>query len=683
MSKKSGIKKAADLFLISFITLFFEILFIRWIPSSVQIIAFFTNVILLSSFLGLGIGCLLTQIKFDLMILFPLLVLNLVCLINGFNNVEIAANFIKGEHLLGFYGSQGVNFLLIIAVIFIFNTLIFVPLGQKLGNCLKYFKPLLAYSINVLGSIFGVAMFSFLSYMMFNPFIWFYCGLAVTLWFYISEKRQLILQGFIMALTLLMVTGINRGSHWSPYYKVDISPLFSRDTNKVKGYYISVNNTHHQYAFDLSDKSITTYPELKHYKEIYEFPYKFIHPKNTLVLGAGSGNDVSAALRMGTKEIYAVEIDPLIASLGKHLHEEKPYLAKNLYLAIDDARSFIRKTDKKFDLITFGYLDAHKVLSQFSSVRMDNFIYTEESFRDIKNHLNPGGMVSLTYLVFKEWIGSKLYVGLKRVFGDELKVIRTTTYNPNDTVIFLAGNGVRNINISNMPDFKLYDGFDEKTQFITDDWPYLYLTKNNIPIHYLIIICFVLIVSFWGIFSLKVAPLYKFDMHFFFLGAAFMLLETTSITRFALLFGSTWVVNSAVIISILIMILLANLYVEKVKRANINLLYILLISSIFLNWILKPDFYLLFNKAMGIGLASFLLSLPLFFAGIIFATSFKEVDDVSGVFAYNLLGAIAGGICEYISMARGFRFLFILAILMYCLSYIGLKRKNKPILQMA
>lgn len=676
MSKKSAVVKTLDLFLISFIALFFEILFIRWVPSSVQIFAFFTNVILLSSFLGLGIGCLLTQMKFDLMTLFPFLVLNLVCLISGFNNVEVAANFIKGEHFLGFYGSRGVNFLLIIAIIFIFNTLIFITLGQKLGNCLKYFKPLLSYSINILGSIFGVAIFSLFSYLMFNPFIWFCCGLVLTLWFYISEKRQLILQGFIITFTLLIITSINMGSFWSPYYKVDISILGSRDTNKVKGYFISVNNTHHQYAFNLTDKSVSDYPELKHYKDIYEFPYKFIHPKNVLVLGAGSGNDVSAALRMGTEEIYAVEIDPLIASLGKSLHEEKPYLAKNVHLVIDDARSFIRKTDKKFDLITFGYLDAHKVLSQFSSVRMDNFIYTEESFRDIKDHLNPGGVVSLTYLVFREWIGSKLYVGLKKVFGSELKVVRATTYRPDDTVIFLAGSGVRNINIPDTQDFKLYYGFDKNAQSISDDWPYLYLLKNNIPLHYIIMICFILIFSLLSILSFKGIPLYKFNMHFFFLGVAFMLLETSSITRFALLFGSTWIVNSAVIISILIMILLANLYVEKVKRININLLYILLISSLFLNWMLKPDFYLLFNKAGSIVLASFILSLPLLFAGVIFATSFKVTDDVSGVFAYNLLGAIVGGICEYISMVTGFRFLFILAILMYCLSYLGLKIKS-------
>ena len=49
----------------------------------------------------------------------------------------------------------------------------------------------------------------------------------------------------------------------------------------------------------------------------------------------------------------------------------------------------------------------------------------------------------------------------------------------------------------------------------------------------------------------------------FFLGAAFMLLETKAVVQLALLFGSTWLVNSLVFFTALILILLANLYVLK------------------------------------------------------------------------------------------------------------------------
>ena len=672
MRQTSGLAKVTDLFLISFVTLFFEILFIRWIPSSIQIIAYFTNIILISAFLGLGIGCLLTDHRSNLLNLFPFFMLGYVTLARMFHNVELNAAFLQTEHLLGFYEGK-VNFLLVVVIVFIFNTILFIPLGQKLGRCLKDFKPLVAYSINILGSILGIVAFSFLSYRMTVPVYWFLLGLTLTLWFYRSSVKQLAPQVLIFSVILLVVHPQGKGAYWSPYYKIDLNPIISERLQKTIGYEIAANNMFHQNAFNLSEASIQESPGLSRYKNIYEFPYKLFHPQDVLILGAGSGNDASAALRMGSKEIYAVEIDPFIASLGKSLHQEKPYRSKRVHLVVDDARSFIKKTDKKFDLITFGYLDAHKVLSQFSSVRLDNFIYTKESFQDVKARLKPDGVLSLTYYVFKEWVAAKLYVALKEVFKDDLKVVRTSTYVEDDTAIFLAGPGVRGMGAVDSPDFKMYEGFDKNVQPIRDDWPYLYLMKKGIPLHYIIIILSVLGMSVLGVFCFKFMSIKEFNAHFFFLGSGFMLLETTSITRFALLFGSTWIVNSAVIISILTMILLATLYVEKYKRVNINLTYILLMSALFLNWLLKPEFFLGLDRYLGIIISSGLLSLPILFAGIIFAVSFRESKNVSSDFAYNLLGAIVGGCCEYFSMLTGFRFLFILAMAMYFLSYRGLK----------
>lgn len=662
--------KFIDIFLISFVTLYFEILLIRWIPSSVQVLAYFSNIILISSFLGLGIGCMLADAKYNLLNLFPFLLLNLIIIVMSFSNVMVKVDNISGEYLLGSYRGGGIDCLAIIAIIFIFNALTFLPLGQKLGLALRHFKPLTSYSINISGSIIGVAAFSFISYLCLKPVYWFLIGLSAVLWFYLRPKKQLLLQVLILMAILFIVSGINASSKWSPYYKIDIRPdTISKISGKPVVFYIGVNDTHHQYAFDLSKDALSEFPDLRHYKDIYDFPYSLIHPKDVLILGSGSGNDTAAALSAGVKDIYAVEIDPLIAGLGKDLHSRRPYRSEYVHLSVGDARSFIRKADKKFDLITFGYLDSHKVLSQFSSVRLDNFIYTKESFRQVKELLNPGGIVSLTYLVFEEWIGDKLYAALKKVFGDDLVVFRARTYRNNDTAIFLAGSGIRGIDIKDTDGFKRYNGFNENARFITDDWPYLYLKEKGVPAHYLIILISIMAIALLAIFYVRPISVYKFNTHFFFLGAGFMLLETLSITRFALLFGSTWVVNAAVIISILVMALLAILYAEKAQKINIRLVYSLLIASIFLNWLIRPDFYLSFNKLLATGLSSFVLSAPLFFAGVIFANSFKQASDVSAAFAYNLLGAIIGGFCEYASMAVGFRPLFIAAIIIYLLSY--------------
>jgi hypothetical protein len=323
-------------------------------------------------------------------------------------------------------------------------------------------------------------------------------------------------------------------------------------------------------------------------------------------------------------------------------------------------------------------LDAHKVLSQFSSVRLDNFIYTRESFAEIKKHLNPDGVLSLTYLLFKDWLGARLYATLREVFGDDILVFRTSTYGAyDDTVIFLAGPGIKKAGLVNDPKVKRFDGYATHRGFITDDWPYLYVTQRNIPAHYLVIILAIAAISFAGVFLANFPSLPKFDMHFFFLGAGFMLLETVSITRCALLFGSTWVVNSVVIVSILSMALIATFYAEKIKRIRIKVIYLLLAVSLLWNWLVGPGSYLAFSKALGTILSSVACALPVLFSSIIFAGSFKRSKNVPVVFACNLLGAMGGGCLEYLSMLTGFRALYLLVILIYCLSYIGLVLKRE------
>ncbi|MDP2941839.1 MAG: hypothetical protein Q8N85_06295 [Candidatus Omnitrophota bacterium] len=676
LTKNNKLKNAIDLFLISFLALYFEILFIRWIPCSIQIIAFFTNIVLLASFLGLGIGCLLSEAKFKLINIFFLLVLSIVLLVFIFKQVNVSTELLQGEILRGFYAAKGVNFLLIIATIFCFISLLFVPLGQQLGISLKLFPPLTAYSLNILGSIFGVAAFSYVSHLMVRPPYWFIIGLYAALWFTIKPLKKLLLNLGIGFLIIYIVSQMDPASFWSPYQKVDIKPVSFSSQEKPQDFYISINNTHLQFAFNLSDERVMAAPHLKHYKEIYEFPYAFFQPKKVLVLGAGSGNDVSAAIRKGAEEIDAVEIDPFIARLGSDLHPEKPYQSPKVKVFVDDARSFIRRTDKAYDLITFGYLDAHRVLSQFSSVRIDNFIYTKESFSDIKKRLAPGGYIVLTYLGFRRWIEEKLFFGLQAVFGQDVRAIRTTTYNPGDTVILVAGEGARRLTLPASPYFKFDETFNGAGKFISDNWPYLYLKNRGVPVHYLIILLFVLFFSKWAVQNASKLTWKLFNPHFFFLGAGFLLLETVSITRFALLFGSTWIVNSVVFISIMVMILLANIVVGKARNININVIYTLLFGSIFINWLIKPGAYLSFNHALSVFFSSTIMSLPLFFAGIIFASSFKKTKDITGVFGFNLLGAIAGGLCEYLSMWSGFNFLYLVAMGMYIASFFGLRLKT-------
>jgi len=168
--------------------------------------------------------------------------------------------------------------------------------------------------------------------------------------------------------------------------------------------------------------------------------------------------------------------------------------------------------------------------------------------------------------------------------------------------------------------------------------------------------------------TLTLAPrgvLRRFDWHMFFLGAAFMLLEVKSLTTFALLFGSTWLVNSLVFFAILSSVLLAVLVNSRLKVRRISPFYLLLFGVLVVNLLLPPEALLLGNPLLRYLLASALAFAPVFIANIIFANSFRDSQDADITFASNLLGIMVGGGLEYFSMLIGYRMLLLPVIAFY------------------
>ena len=61
--KEKSSNEAIDLWVVSFLILFFELAIIRWIPSNISLLSYFSNIVLISCFLGLGAGCVLKSQK--------------------------------------------------------------------------------------------------------------------------------------------------------------------------------------------------------------------------------------------------------------------------------------------------------------------------------------------------------------------------------------------------------------------------------------------------------------------------------------------------------------------------------------------------------------------------------------------------------------------------------------------
>ena len=136
------------------------------------------------------------------------------------------------------------------------------------------------------------------------------------------------------------------------------------------------------------------------------------------------------------------------------------------------------------------------------------------------------------------------------------------------------------------------------------------------------------------------------NLQMFFLGAGFMLIETKAVVTMALLFGSTWVVNSIVFFAVLVMILIANLWTLKSKVTHLWPYYIGLLVTLALNTIIPLDFFLGMNRSMQVFGSCLLVFAPIMFAGVIFAASFRRTAEPDRAFGFNIAGAMMGGLAE-------------------------------------
>jgi spermidine synthase len=627
--------------------------------------SYFTNLVLIATFLGLGLGCAISNRNPNLVFLpasFSVLVFLAAILkekgVSGWSGI---ADFIFLTHM-----SNPVPMSIAVPLMFVLIFSVFVFIGTILGKCFGYFKPLISYSINVFASIVGIAVFTLLSFKFTPPHLWFLIGFIALLWFF---KKQLLPAIVILSLSLFFIYKLGVGQIWSPYYKIEIF-----GPSQAKFFQLTVNNDYQQEALNFS----TELSEGGHWKDIYNLPYLFTKPERVLILGSGVGNDVLLAVKNSVSKINAVEIDPVIVDIGKRMRPDNPYGDPKVTTFVDDARSYLNRHKEQYDLIVYGFLDSHALFANMAGVRLDNFVYTVEGIKQAKSLLSKEGTMALSFYVGRPWIGNKIYYMLKEAFGHS-PLVYQSNFIPTEQVFIISVDKqkIAKKDISGFSEISTTYELSKRLPVPTDDWPYFYLEGKSIPSQYLFIL-FIIFVLSAGII-VYFLPKNKNTLNysaFFFLGAAFMLIEAKSIVQLSLLFGTTWLVNSAVISSILIMILTANMYTIKFKPKRIAPFYLLLFLSLLVNSFLGPKDITLSNQFLKTLFSVFLVTSPLFFAAAIFAFLFKKIDikDTSVAFGINLLGVVLGGFLEYASLILGLTNLVFIALFIYCLSYLGYRR---------
>jgi hypothetical protein len=277
------------------------------------------------------------------------------------------------------------------------------------------------------------------------------------------------------------------------------------------------------------------------------------------------------------------------------------------------------------------------------------------------------------YNLYREpWLVTKLDSMLGDVFGSG----RLLRLGSKSSAILAAGPAVDDLHGAPPPgsitDVVPTAG-DPTPRPATDDWPFLYLRTGSIAPYYLAGLAFVLLfalVAVLGAARVTRTPIGRFSPHFFTLGVAFLLLETKSLVSFSLLFGTTWVVNALAFFAILASVLLAILINGRFRPRNPALLYGALFVAIAIAWLVPADALLIDPPELRYALAAAIAFAPVFFANLVFTQSFRDTASADMAFASNLLGAMVGGVLEYVALLTGFRTLLVVVGGLYVAAFV-------------
>jgi len=480
-------RSAWDLFLISWLVLFLELACIRWFPSHVLFLTFFTNTVLLSCFVGMSIGCLIArrpehhirQTPFCLAIAVAAgLLTNLFShLLAGFFAVGNQANpdvvFFGTEFSAVYTPPFTIPIEVVVGLFFVLIAALMVGPGQEMGRAFNRVpNRTTAYSANLLGSLAGIGLFAAFSYLRLPPIIWF--GLAATMIAYLivredpdaarvsdpeamPPKPSSAVPLALLGITVLMTaftSGFFPGqggsrTTWSPYYRVDYYP---------SSQFIHTNLVSHQLMEPRDSPTVAP----------YALPYLFQRDvknadgtpawpefKRILIIGAGSGNDVARALRWAPADarIDAVEIDPVIQHIGSTEHPDRPFQDPRVTVYLNDGRNFLREAQSNtYDLVIFALIDSLVLQSGYSNLRLESYLFTRESFQDVRRVLKPTGVFAVYNFFRHGWLAGRIREQLRSAFEESDPVVMTSSilrqpreaiqldmFEPDGFTIFFAG----------------------------------------------------------------------------------------------------------------------------------------------------------------------------------------------------------------------------------------------------
>jgi hypothetical protein len=638
--------------------LFVELMLIRWLGANIVHLSYFSNFVLLGSFLGIGLGFLLARRSGSVL---PLSVCALGLLVAVVHVAPVQLDQ-SGSQLIYFTSlhPSGPPVWLALPVVFVAVAAIMVGPGQAVGRCFLTLEPLVAYRWDLCGSLLGIGSFTLLSYLEAPPLAWGCVAAGAFAWLLGSRPPVPVAVALVVLLAVFGAESFASGTRWSPYYRVT-STVAEHAGRPAE--LISVNGVPHQLLMAARDK-LAVEPS-------YGVPYQRLPRRplrDVLIVGAGSGSDVAIALSMGAQHIDAVDIDPVILDIGRRTNPDHAYQDPRVTTHVDDGRAFLQRTRNKYDLILFALPDSLALVNGASAVRLESYLFTLEALQSARDHLTSRGGFAMYNFYRQPWLVGRLTQTVAAAFGHSPCVDRTAD-----------AQGLAVIAAATRASDQACDasGALAGAPPVHDARPFLYFRGSTLPEPFVVTLALVLACALVAVrrFGGGLRAMRPYG-DLFFMGAAFLLLETRNVATFALLFGTTWIVNSIVFAGILSAVLLAVELTRRWRPTDLRALYAATLAALALAWAVPNSFVLGLPVAVRLVVAVALGFAPVVLANITFATRFADVGDATEAFGVNILGAMVGGCLEYGALLIGYRTLLVVVGLLYVGAFVVTPRST-------
>src|SRR5690606_38049083 len=222
------------LVLLSFLMLFVELAVIRWSGANVVYLAYFSNLVLLGSFLGVGLGFLWAGRGGRPLFPFAPVVLALFVAFIRLAPIDIS---VEGSDLSFFNEPtiSGPPREVVLPIIFVTVATLLMFITDGVARTFKRFEPLEAYKLDLIGSVAGIAGVSLLSFLGMPPVAWGVVAGAVLIAVSLPRVSPVTLLAVAAVVVMLGIESAAGGTWWSPYYKIEQSD------DRFGGYMVRVN----------------------------------------------------------------------------------------------------------------------------------------------------------------------------------------------------------------------------------------------------------------------------------------------------------------------------------------------------------------------------------------------------------------------------------------------------------